>query len=194
MLTTTGRGEMNVSSRCMKRMPAARRTDSHSLMGNVHGSAVHCRFFVHGAGWSAGGPGGIVGGIAISGLRVAAMQRREFQTAQELAECPCYVLKSGPKAVHLRTAVHAIHAPLAEVLTVVTEEAIALLSEPRPGAPHDLFTLLVIGTRGSHPYRAPLSKARERYFFDWTPAPVKYKAAIVHNNTAAHIDTVMCIA
>ena len=42
MLATTGSGEMKVSSRCMKRLSAAQRTDLRSLWGNLHGTAVYC--------------------------------------------------------------------------------------------------------------------------------------------------------
>ena len=65
----------------------------------------------------------------------------------------------GQQAVHLRAAVLTVHTPLAKVLTVVAQQAVAIFSKPRARTPNDLFTPQGIGPCGSHPDRMSVSEA-----------------------------------
>ena len=103
-------------------------------------------------------------------------------------------MQAREQAIHLRTAVFTVYAPLAEVLTVVPEKLIVVFSKSRTRSPHYLFTVPAIGAGRSHPYRMSLSEARERYLFHRSTAPVIDKAGIVHNGATAHVDTVVYIA
>ena len=100
-------------------------------------------------------------------------------------------MKRGKETVHLPTAVFAVYAPLAQVLTVVAEEPISVFSKAGARPPYDLCTWQAIGPCGSHPYRVPLSEQLESYLFNRSPSPVTGKAAVVHDGAGADIDTVM---
>ena len=65
----------------------------------------------------------------------------------------------GQQAVHLRAAVLTVHTPLAKVLAVVAQQAVAIFSEPRARTLNDLFTPQGIGPCGSHPHRMSVSEA-----------------------------------
>ena len=86
-----------------------------------------------------------------------------------------------------------VYTPLAQVLTVVAEEPIAVFSKPGACPPYNLCALQTVGPCGAHPYRVSVSEARERSLFHRSPAPVFGKGGIVHDGAAAHVDTVMRI-
>jgi hypothetical protein len=56
-------------------------------------------------------------------------------------------------------AVLAVHTPLAKVLTVVAQQAVAIFSKPRASTLNDVFTPRGIGRCRSHPHRMSMSKA-----------------------------------
>jgi hypothetical protein len=89
--------------------------------------------------------------------------------------------------------VFAVYTPLTQVLTVVAEEPISVLSKPGARPPHDLRTWQSVGPCRSHPYRLSLSEQLERYLFHRSSAPVAGKAAVMHDGASADIDTVMRI-
>jgi hypothetical protein len=86
-----------------------------------------------------------------------------------------------------------VYTPLAEMLTVVAEEAIAVFSKPGACAPHDLCRLQSIGSFRSDPYRMSVSKAGERSLLHRSPVPVFGEGGIVHDGASADVDTVVCI-
>ena len=114
--------------------------------------------------------------------------------AQELSECPCQGLQSHPQTVHLRAAVHAVYAPLGEVLTVVAEDAIPVFPQARTCSSHDLFAVPAVWPRLSHPYRMTLGEARERNLLYRSPSPVKDKTAVVHDSPVPDIHAMVRIA
>jgi len=60
----------------------------------------------------------------------------------------------------------AAHAPLAEVLAIVREHAVAVLTEPQTGSPHHFMLLEPVRFHDTNPHRAPLRKLRLWHFLD----------------------------
>src|SRR5262249_53584866 len=115
------------------------------------------------------------------------------QPTQQFPECAGYAGEPGQQALDLRTAMFTMHAPLAEVLAVVAQHAIAVLSKARARPPNNLFTPQGVGPCGSNPYRSSVSEARERNFFHRAPAPGSGKGAIVNDGVGAHVDAMVRI-
>jgi hypothetical protein len=65
----------------------------------------------------------------------------------------------GQQAVHLGAAVLTVHTPLAKVLTVVAQQAVATFSKPGARTLNDLFASQGIGSCRSYPHRMSMSEA-----------------------------------
>jgi len=113
--------------------------------------------------------------------------RKSAERLREAAEPRAQLL-------YLRTAVFTVDAPLAQVLTVVTEEPIAVLPEPRACPAYDLCAVQMSGPWRPQPDRVPAGKARERDLLHRPAPPRLSKGGIVHNGARADIDAVMRIS
>jgi hypothetical protein len=82
-------------------------------------------------------------------------------------------------------------APLTEVLAVVAEEAIAVLSDSGPGSPNHLFTDKANCAVGSDPESASIHEVRKRDLFHLPPRKPTHPGAVVDDTAAAGIDTMV---
>jgi hypothetical protein len=85
----------------------------------------------------------------------------------------------------------AAQTPLAEVLAVVTEETIAVLTDPGPRAPHHFLAVEANGTVSSHPESVSMSETRERNLFHRPPVQSMYEGPVMDDPAAADVDTVV---
>ena len=97
------------------------------------------------------------------------------------------------QALHLRAAVFAVDTPLAQMLAIVAQEPIAILSKSGARAPHDFCALQAMGLSSSDPYRMSISETSERSLFHRSPVPVFGKGGVVHYGAAPHVDTMVCV-
>jgi hypothetical protein len=85
----------------------------------------------------------------------------------------------------------AAQTPLAEVLAVVAEEAIAVLADSGAGSPNHLLTDEANRTVGPDPQSASINEACERNLVHLPPVKSKYQGAVMDDPAAADIDTVV---
>ena len=93
--------------------------------------------------------------------------------------------------LRLQAAVLTVHTPLAEVLTVVAQYAVAAFANTRPRTANDLLTSQAIGPWRSDPYRVSVSEACKRNLFHRSPVPVSSEGSIVNDAPGTHVDTVV---
>jgi hypothetical protein len=88
----------------------------------------------------------------------------------------------------------ATQAPLAEVLTVVRQQPIAIL--PYPGAcPFDhLLGVKIGGGVKFDPHRLAAGESIQRHFFDRSPVQATCETGVMNDPAITHIDSVMQIA
>jgi hypothetical protein len=84
----------------------------------------------------------------------------------------------------------ASQAPLAEVLAVVAEEAIAVLADPGPRPPNHFLALEVNGARSS-PESVSMSETRERNLFHRCPVKPMYIGAVMDDPAEADVNAVV---
>jgi hypothetical protein len=84
----------------------------------------------------------------------------------------------------------AAQTPLAEVLAVVAEEAIAVLADPGPRSPNHLLAVEASGA-GSEPEGVAMSERRERNLFNRAAVEPMYQGAVMDDAAAADVDTVV---
>ena len=84
----------------------------------------------------------------------------------------------------------AAQTPLAEVLAVVAEEAIAVLADPRPRSPNHFLAVEASGA-GSNPESVSMSETRERNLFHRAAVEPMYEGAVMDDTAAADVDTVV---
>jgi hypothetical protein len=88
----------------------------------------------------------------------------------------------------------AAQTPLAEVLTVVRQQPVAVLAYPGAGPPDHLLTFEAGGDMRFDPYRAAAGESSQRNFFDGSPAQPICKPGVMHDLAIAHVDSVMQIS
>jgi hypothetical protein len=88
----------------------------------------------------------------------------------------------------------AAQTPLAEVLTVVRPQPVAVLTYPGASPPDHLLTLEVGRNMRFDPYRAAAGESSQRNFFDGAPAQPICESRVVHDLAIANVDSVMQIS
>ena len=84
-----------------------------------------------------------------------------------------------------------VHTPLAEVLTVVAQQAIAVFSESQARPSNNLVTLQGTGPWASDPHRMSMSETRERNLFHRGAVPVTCECGIVNDGSATDVDAMV---
>ena len=86
-----------------------------------------------------------------------------------------------------------VHTPLAEVLTVVAQQAVTVFSDSQARPSNNLVTLQGTGPWASDPHRMSMSETRERNLFHRAPVPVMSEGGIVNDGSATHVDAMVRI-
>ncbi len=97
------------------------------------------------------------------------------------------------RPLHLLAARLAAHTPLAEMLAVVSEEAITVLADPRARSTYDLLPGEAEALMRSKPESVPVSETRDRNLFDRSPAKGALQSGVMDNPAAAHVNAVVSI-
>jgi hypothetical protein len=86
-----------------------------------------------------------------------------------------------------------LHAPFAEMFTVIREYVVAIFAKPRTSSMHDFISVELAWFLQTKPDWVSPSELRQSNLF-YRPAtqPEGY-SAVLHNPTATHINAVMCI-
>jgi hypothetical protein len=84
--------------------------------------------------------------------------------------------------------------PLAEVLTVVGQQPVAVLAYPGARALDHLWTLEARKRMRIDPHRSAACESNKRDLFDWSPVQPNCESCVVHDVAVAHVDSVMQIA
>src|SRR5215470_8430344 len=98
----------------------------------------------------------------------------------QFAEHTGYGTRPRQEAFYLRTAVFCVHAPLTEVLAVVTQQAIMVFSHSRARSPNDLLTPQGTGSRRSDPNCVSARETCQRNLFHRAPVPVMCERGVVN--------------
>ena len=97
------------------------------------------------------------------------------------------------RALNLVAARRAVKAPLAEVLAVVSEQAVAVLPNTRAGALDHFRSIEQQTLMEPHPDWASMSEACKRNFFHRLPNELMCEGAVLHDSVPAHVDAVVRI-
>ena len=116
--------------------------------------------------------------------------RKSEQRNSCCTEAACELSWQQERPLYLLAAMFAAQTPLAEVLAVVAEEAIAVLADPRPRSPNHFLVVEASGA-GSNPESVSMSEARERNLFHRAAVEPMYEGAVVDDTAAADVDTVV---
>jgi hypothetical protein len=110
---------------------------------------------------------------------MSAPQARNGRNIEERDSCctdaACESSGQYERPLYLLAAMFAAQTPLAEVLAVVAEEAIAVLADPRPRSPNHFLAVEASGA-GSNPQSVSMSEPRERNLFHWAPVEPTHEA------------------
>jgi hypothetical protein len=82
-----------------------------------------------------------------------------------------------------------VQTPLAEVLAVIAEEAIAVLADPRPRSANH-FLAVEASAAGANKESVSMSETRQRDLFYWAAVKPMYEGAVMHD-AATDVDPVM---
>jgi hypothetical protein len=88
-------------------------------------------------------------------------------------------------------ALFSAQAPLAEVLTVVAQDPIVILTEPRAGTLHDLTRTVLHRHPASHRYRSAPTEFPQRNFLHRSPGEEAGNRPTVDDLSVAQVDAVM---
>ena len=106
------------------------------------------------------------------------------------ADAACESSGQYERPLYLLAAMFAAQTPLAEVLAVVAEEAIAVLADSGPRSPNHFLAAEASGA-GSDPEGVSMSETRERNLFDRAPVEPMCEGAVMDDPAAADVDTVV---
>ena len=95
---------------------------------------------------------------------------------------------------YLVAAMLASQAPLAEVLTVVGQQPIAVLAYPGAGPSDHLPLVIFRWYAGHNSHGSSCRKARERNLFHRSSAQPFRESRVVHHLASADVDSVVCVA
>jgi hypothetical protein len=93
--------------------------------------------------------------------------------------------------LYLVTAMLTVKAPLAEMFTVVAEQAITVLADPWTRSTDHLRVIEANGFMGPHPDSVSVHEALERDFFYRSSRQVMWEAAVMNDIAAADVDAMM---
>ncbi len=98
------------------------------------------------------------------------------------------------QAIDLIASLFRMHTPLAEVLAVVRENVITIFANARHRTLNDLCRVEMGRGFGENPQWTSSRKALDRNGFHRPDTQTTLESAVVHDETAADIDTVMRVA
>ena len=105
-------------------------------------------------------------------------------------DAACELSGQYERPLYLLAAMFAAQTPLAEVLAVVAEEAIAVLADPGPRSPNHFLAVEASGA-GSDPESVSMSETRERNLFHRAAVEPMCEGAVMDDPAAADVDTVV---
>jgi hypothetical protein len=95
---------------------------------------------------------------------------------------------------HLGAMTDAVETPIAEVLAVIGQQAIIVLTEARTGASDDFFGRKYRSGMSDDSHRVTGGESRQGDFLNWTALPECGETRIVHHSSTADIHAMMGIS
>lgn len=122
--------------------------------------------------------------------RSAKRQRPREQRDNGYTDRACESSGQYERPLHLFAAMFSAQTPLTQVLAVVAEETIAVLSDPGPRSP-DHFLAVEAGSARPNPECVLTSKLRERNLFHRSPVKSAYKGPVMDDPSIADVNPVV---
>jgi hypothetical protein len=114
--------------------------------------------------------------------------------AHKIANHPHHSLWQPEESLDLITTRFPAQTPLAEVLTIVGQQSIAVLADARTCAANDFFSVKVRGRATPHPQGPSRGEKCERNFFYRTATQTCGATTIMHDFALTDVDAMVKIA